>query len=116
MRPVDLEWTGAEVLPQLAGVGLKRFARIEALDPLNKMLLGKAQETTELLLPFGLRSFADVRPGPNQWLRSSARPRPLLLPHQLQLRAQGHLQGHVLHRESAVVEPKAFLVGYAQPF
>ena len=60
MRPVDLEWTGAEVLPQLAGVGLKRFARIEAPDPLNKMLLGQAQETAELL-PFGLRSFADVR-------------------------------------------------------
>ena len=60
VRPVDLDWIAKEVLPQLIGVGVKRFARIEATDPLNKMLIGKAQETAEQKLPFALRTFTDL--------------------------------------------------------
>ncbi|MDF7814801.1 hypothetical protein [Hymenobacter sp. YC55] len=60
VRPVDLDWIAKEVLPQLVGVGVKRFARIEATDPLNKMLIGKVQETAEQKLPFELRTFTDL--------------------------------------------------------
>ena len=60
VRPVDLEWIATEVLPQLVQLGLKRFARIEAVDPLNKMLIGQAQETAVQLLPFELRSFTEL--------------------------------------------------------
>lgn len=60
VRPVDLEWIASEVLPQLVEIGLKRFARIEAFDPLNKMLIGHAQETAGQLFPFELKSFTDV--------------------------------------------------------
>jgi hypothetical protein len=61
VRPVDLRWIAQHVLPQLIGVGLKRFARIEAVDPLNKLLIGQAQETAEQQLPFELRTFSELR-------------------------------------------------------
>jgi hypothetical protein len=60
VRPVDLEWIATEVLPILIDVGLRRFARIEAEDPLNKMLIGQAQETAEQQLPFELQAFTDL--------------------------------------------------------
>ncbi|UOQ70223.1 hypothetical protein [Hymenobacter cellulosilyticus] len=60
VRPIDLEWIGVEVLPELVRAGVKRFARIEAIDPLNKLLIGQAQETAEQQLPFELRSFQDL--------------------------------------------------------
>ena len=59
VRPLDLQWIGQHVLPQLVGLGLRRFARLDAVDPLNKMLIGQAQEAAELQLPFELRSFTD---------------------------------------------------------
>ena len=60
VRPSELEWIAKHVLPDLVGVGLQRFARIEAVDPLNKMLIGQAQETAQRQLPFELRSFTDL--------------------------------------------------------
>ena len=60
VRPTDLEWIGREVLPLLVEVGLQRFARIEATDPLNKLLIGQAQETAEQQMPFLLCSFTDL--------------------------------------------------------
>ncbi|WP_227606790.1 hypothetical protein [Hymenobacter translucens] len=60
VRPIDLQWIATEVLPQLVVVGLKRFARIEAIDPLNKMLIGQAQETAQQHLPFELQAFTDL--------------------------------------------------------
>ncbi|UOQ68575.1 hypothetical protein [Hymenobacter volaticus] len=60
VRPVDLDWIAKEVLPQLISVGVKRFARIEATDPLNRMLIGKVQETAEQKLPFELGTFTDL--------------------------------------------------------
>lgn len=60
VRPVDLDWIAKEVLPQLISVGVKRFARIEATDPLNKMLIGKVQEAAEQKLPFELATFTDL--------------------------------------------------------
>jgi hypothetical protein len=59
VRPTDLEWIAQQVLPQLIALGVKRFARIEAFDPLNKMLIGQAQETARQQLPFELRTFTD---------------------------------------------------------
>jgi hypothetical protein len=61
VRPVDLAWIAEEILPVLVELGLRRFARIEAEDPLNKMLIGKAQEEAEQQLPFELRSFTDLK-------------------------------------------------------
>jgi hypothetical protein len=61
VRPVDLRWIAQHVLPQLIGVGLKRFARIEAIDPLNKLLIGQAQATAEQQMPFELRTFTELR-------------------------------------------------------
>lgn len=60
VRPSDLEWIVANVLPQLVEVGLQRFARMEAIDPMNKMLIGQVQETAQQQMPFELRSFTDI--------------------------------------------------------
>lgn len=60
VRPVDLEWIASEVLPKLVEAGLQRFARIEAIDPLNKLLIGQVQAAAEQQHPFKLRSFTDV--------------------------------------------------------
>ncbi|GAB2476655.1 hypothetical protein GCM10011375_21230 [Hymenobacter qilianensis] len=61
VRPIDLDWIAQQVLPQLISLGVKRFARIEAFDPLNKLLIGQAQETAEQQLPFELRTFTDLQ-------------------------------------------------------
>ncbi|WP_375436871.1 hypothetical protein [uncultured Hymenobacter sp.] len=66
VRPSDLNWIAQQVLPQLVAVGLKRFARLEAKDPLNKLLIGQAQETAEQQLPFELRTFTDL-PAARTW-------------------------------------------------
>jgi hypothetical protein len=60
VRPQDLAWIAATVLPGLVEAGLQRFARLEAEDPLNQFLIGQAQATAEQQLPFALRSFTDV--------------------------------------------------------
>jgi len=60
VRPVDLEWVAQEALPRMAALGLKRFARVEAEDPLNKMLIGQVQEAAEPQMPFALQLFNDV--------------------------------------------------------
>lgn len=61
VRPADLEWIVQEMLPELVSLGLRRFARVEAADPLNKLLIGQAQDTAEPLLPFEMRTFTDVQ-------------------------------------------------------
>ncbi|GAA3929481.1 hypothetical protein [Hymenobacter algoricola] len=61
VRPVDLEWIATQVLPQLVELGLRRFARIEAVDPLNKLLIGQAQAAAEQQLHFDLQSFTDLQ-------------------------------------------------------
>lgn len=61
VRPADLEWIVQEMLPELVALGVRRFARVEAADPLNKLLIGQAQDTAELLLPFTMRAFTDVQ-------------------------------------------------------
>ncbi|WP_167856273.1 hypothetical protein [Hymenobacter metallicola] len=60
VRPADLEWIAREMLPELVKMGLRRFARVEAADPLNKLLIGQVQETAEPLLPFEMRTFTDL--------------------------------------------------------
>ena len=60
VRPADLEWIATHVLPELIQLGVKRFARIEAVDPLNKLLIGQAQVAAEQQLPFVLQSFTDL--------------------------------------------------------
>jgi hypothetical protein len=66
VRPVDLEWIAQHVLPQLIGVGLKRFARIEAIDPLNKLLIGQVQDTAESQMPFEMQTFTSL-PAARAW-------------------------------------------------
>ena len=61
VRPVDLEWIATQVLPELIALGVNRFARLEAVDPLNKLLIGQAQQSAEQHLPFALQSFADLK-------------------------------------------------------
>ncbi|MBC6607561.1 hypothetical protein H8B13_12095 [Hymenobacter sp. BT188] len=61
IRPIDLEWIAQQVLPQLIGAGVKRFARIEAIDPMNKMLIGQAQKTAEHQLSFEMGTFTDLQ-------------------------------------------------------
>ncbi|MDB5234291.1 MAG: hypothetical protein JWR44_1284 [Hymenobacter sp.] len=60
LRPADVEWTAAYVLPLLVKSGLRRFARLEAVDPLTQRLLDPIQETAAQQWPFDLRSFTDV--------------------------------------------------------
>ncbi|GAA4369599.1 hypothetical protein GCM10023185_43390 [Hymenobacter saemangeumensis] len=60
VRPSDLEWIGQEILPLLVAAGLRRFARLDAVDPLNKLLIGQAQQAAEQQFPFELRTFTDV--------------------------------------------------------
>ncbi|UOQ51778.1 hypothetical protein [Hymenobacter cellulosivorans] len=61
VRPADLEWIAQQMLPELVDIGLRRFARVEAADPLNKLLIGQAQDTAEPLFPFEMRTFTDVQ-------------------------------------------------------
>jgi hypothetical protein len=60
LGPVNLEWTATYVLPLLVKLGLQRFARPEAVDPLSQGLLTLTQETATQRLPFALRFFTNV--------------------------------------------------------
>ena len=59
IHPRDLAWIATYVLPLLIKWGVKRFARLEAADPLSQQLIGQAQEQAEQQLDFELRSFTD---------------------------------------------------------
>ncbi|KUG08068.1 hypothetical protein [Solirubrum puertoriconensis] len=61
VRPADLDWISEHALPELVRIGLKRFARIEAEDPLNKLLISQLQHEVEETLPFQVRTFTDVQ-------------------------------------------------------
>jgi hypothetical protein len=61
VRPADLEWIGSTALPILAELGLKRFAVIEAEDPMNKLLINRTAEEATPALPFEYRRFTNVQ-------------------------------------------------------
>ncbi|TGE16002.1 hypothetical protein [Hymenobacter elongatus] len=60
VRPVDLEWIAQQVFPRLIELGVQRFARLEGVDPLNKLLIGQAQETAQQQMPFELLAFTNL--------------------------------------------------------
>ena len=62
VRPADLAWIVAFVLPLLVQGGVRRFARLEAADPRTQGLLGPVQESAAQHLLFELRSFTDPAP------------------------------------------------------
>ncbi|UOQ74899.1 hypothetical protein [Hymenobacter cellulosilyticus] len=60
VRPKDLTWIGQTVLPALVELGVVRFARLEAEQTLNRMLIGNLYQDTTPGLPFQTRMFTDV--------------------------------------------------------
>ncbi|MCB2409581.1 hypothetical protein [Hymenobacter lucidus] len=61
VRPKDLAWVGKEVLPALVVLGVVRFARLEAEQTLNRLLIGNLYQDTTPELPFQTRTFTDVQ-------------------------------------------------------
>jgi hypothetical protein len=61
VRPADLGWIANEALPTLINLGVKRFARIEAEDPMNQLLINRTQEMVLPTLPLEIRVFTDVQ-------------------------------------------------------
>jgi hypothetical protein len=61
IRPADLEWIGTQVLPTLISIGVQRLARIEAADPMNKLLINKTQEDAQQAFPLEIRVFTDLQ-------------------------------------------------------
>jgi hypothetical protein len=60
VRPADLEWVAAHLLPQLVDIGVQRFAMIEAEDPLNKLLINKTAGEALTSLPITFRRFTSL--------------------------------------------------------
>ena len=60
VRPTDLTWIGETVLPAMVELGVVRFARLEAEQTLNRMLIGHLYEDTMPDLPFETRTFTEV--------------------------------------------------------
>ncbi|GAB2771092.1 hypothetical protein HNQ93_000585 [Hymenobacter luteus] len=60
VRPVDLEWVAQEVLPAMADLGVRRFARLESQETLNRMLIGSMYQEAAPDVSFEVRAFADL--------------------------------------------------------
>ncbi|OON67061.1 hypothetical protein [Hymenobacter sp. CRA2] len=60
VRPTDLRWVAEHVLPTLAELGVVRFARLEAQETLNRMLIGHMYQNVTPALPLQEQSFADL--------------------------------------------------------
>lgn len=57
VRPDDLRWVGQHLMPQLVALGVTRVARIEATDPLNRLLIQREITASQQVLPFEVRVF-----------------------------------------------------------
>ena len=60
VRPKDLAWVGEEVLPALVELGVVRFARLEAEQTLNRMLIGTLYQKSTPELPMQTCTFTDA--------------------------------------------------------
>jgi hypothetical protein len=60
VRPADMAWIAADILPELVRVGLRRLARIEAKDPLNQLLIKQMHRAAHERAPFAQQLFTDV--------------------------------------------------------
>jgi hypothetical protein len=60
VRPADLQWVAEHVLPALVELGVTRFARLEATDSLNRLLIGHMYQEATPELPITTRTFADA--------------------------------------------------------
>jgi hypothetical protein len=60
VRPADMAWIAADIMPELVRIGLRRLARIEAADPLNQLLIKQMHRAAHERAPFQQRLFTDV--------------------------------------------------------
>lgn len=60
VRPVDLEWVAQEVLPAMVALGIRRFARLESQETLNRMLIGSMYQEATPDLAFEVQAFTDL--------------------------------------------------------
>lgn len=60
VRPRDLEWLRAEILPALAAAGVRRFALLEAEDSLNRLTIGWMYQQATTELSFEIRPFTEL--------------------------------------------------------
>ena len=60
VTPADLEWAATVMMPTLIGKGLKRFAVVEAVAPLNQRLIQASMEQTIPALPIEMHRFTDL--------------------------------------------------------
>ncbi|MBD2715118.1 hypothetical protein KBK19_08730 [Microvirga sp. STR05] len=61
VRPVDLDWVAKHVLPALMKLGIRRFARLDAQDTMNRLLIGRMYQQAATSPQFELRSFSDPK-------------------------------------------------------
>jgi hypothetical protein len=60
VRPRDLDWGFAAVVPRVAELGLRRFAHLESEDALNRRTIAGAIQPHEPEIPFEFRRFTDL--------------------------------------------------------
>ena len=60
LRPRDLNWIATYALPLLVKWGVRRFAHLEAANPLTQRGLDPVQESAGQHLSFEIRSFTDL--------------------------------------------------------
>ncbi|RYU77850.1 hypothetical protein [Hymenobacter persicinus] len=60
LRPKDLDWSFRYLHAPLAELGVRRFAQLEAEEPLNRFIIGTKYQQATAALPFELRQFADL--------------------------------------------------------
>ncbi|QNH60923.1 hypothetical protein [Hymenobacter sediminicola] len=61
VRPIDLEWVSRHVLPTLLALGVRRFARLEAQDTMNRLLIGNMYQQAAPGPQLEIRSFSDLQ-------------------------------------------------------
>ncbi|UYZ60840.1 hypothetical protein [Hymenobacter latericus] len=60
VRPADIEWIAHTALPLLDEYGITKFARVEATDPLNQLLINSTYQSVLNNYGFELRIYSDL--------------------------------------------------------
>ncbi|KUG09838.1 hypothetical protein [Solirubrum puertoriconensis] len=60
VRPADIEWIARTALPLLEAYGITKFARVEATDPLNQLLINNTYQSVINEFAFELRIYTDL--------------------------------------------------------
>lgn len=74
VRPADLQWVSQFVLPTMVALGIERFARLEAADTLNRLLIGRMYQAATPELPLEVHTFADALLA-RKWAAGAYQPR-----------------------------------------